>query len=156
MRAVVLWMTIAASLCLAAVQPLDQATLKDYLNNGAPFEIILIDVRTPAEITTVIGNAACKPYNLAWPEQLQKEAAKIPKDMPIVVYCRTGARSRQAAAYLSDSGHTRVYDAGGFLAWNGPTVSGADIKPASLLPEPSMRAKPSLTTSSRDAHVSKN
>jgi len=149
-------MMIAASLCMAAVTPLDQEKLKLYLQNGAGFDFILIDVRTPAETETVIGNAVCKPYNLSWPAQFKEEVTKIPKDAAIIVYCRSGSRSSQAAAYLNDSGYTRVYDAGGFMTWNGPTVPATDIKPASALPEPSMRVRRPMTTSSGGAHVSKN
>lgn len=141
MRSTVLWMAIAASICQAAVNPLNQETLKGYLEKGAPFDFILIDVRSSEEISTAIGNVACKPYNLAWPEQFKNEVAKIPKDQAIIVYCRSGGRSRSAAAYLNAEGYARVYDAGGFLTWDGPTVPASDIKPVSLLPEPSMRAK---------------
>jgi rhodanese-related sulfurtransferase len=141
MRATILWMAVAVSLCQAAVNPLNQETLKGYLANGAPFDFILIDVRSSEEATTAIGNADCKPYNLAWPEQFKAEVARIPKDTAVVVYCRSGGRSRNAAAYLNDNGYTRVYDAGGILTWDGTTVPASDIKPASLLPEPSMRAK---------------
>jgi rhodanese-related sulfurtransferase len=141
MRATMLWMAVAVSLCQAAVNPLDQETLKGYLQNGAPFDFILIDVRTSEETATVIGNAACKPYNLAWPVQFKDEVAKIPKDVAVVVYCRSGGRSRSAAAYLNANGYTRVYDAGGFVTWDGPTVTASEIKPASSLPAPSMSAK---------------
>ena len=141
MRSTVLWMAFAVSLCQAAVNPLNQETLKGYLETGAPFDFILIDVRGSDEITTAIGNAACKPYNLAWPVQFKDEVAKISKDQAIVVYCRSGGRSRSAAAYLDASGYTRVYDAGGFMTWDGPTVPASEIKSVSLLPEFSMRAK---------------
>ena len=141
MRSTVLWMVFAVSLCQAAVNPLNQETLKGYLANGAPFDFILIDVRSSEEAATAIGNAACKPYNLAWPEQFKAEVARIPKDANIIVYCRSGGRSRLASAYLNESGYTNVHDAGGFNSWDGPTVPASDIKPASLLPEPSMRAK---------------
>jgi rhodanese-related sulfurtransferase len=134
-------MAMAVSLCQAAVNPLNQETLKGYLENGAPFDFILIDVRGSDEISAAVGNDACKPYNLAWPVQFKAEVAKIPKDQAIIVYCRSGGRSRLAATYLEAEGYTRVYDAGGFITWNGPTVPASEIKPAALLPEPSMRAK---------------
>jgi len=136
-----LWIAVAVSICQAAVNPLDQATLKGYLEKGAPFDFILIDVRSSEEASTAIGNAACKPYNLAWPVQFKDEVVKIPKDQAVIVYCQSGGRSRNAAAYLNANGYTRVYDAGGFITWDGPTVPASEIKPASLLPEPSMRAK---------------
>lgn len=141
MRRIVLMIAISAGICLAAVQPLDQATLKDYMTNGTPFDFILIDVRSSEEASTAIGNENCKPYNLAWPAQFKNEIVKIPEDHAVVVYCRSGGRSRNAAAYLSDEGYTRVYDAGGIMTWNGPTVPAGEIKPIELLPEPSMRAK---------------
>ena len=128
------------SMFQSAVNPLDQETLKNYLENKAPFDFILIDVRGAEEITTAIGNAACKPYNLAWPEQFKDVSLKIPKDMPVIVYCRSGGRATRAAAYLNEAGYTHVYNAGGILTWTGPTVPVSEIKPASLLPEPSMRA----------------
>ena len=141
MRSTILWMAVAVSLCQAAVNPLYQETLKGYLENGAPFDFILIDIRGSDEISAAIGNAACKPYNLAWPAQFKDEVAKIPKDQAVIVYCRSGGRSRAAAAYLEANGFTRVYDAGGFMTWDGSTVPASDMKPVSLLPEPSMRAK---------------
>ena len=104
MRSILLWMAVAASICQAAVNPLNQETLKDYLENGAPFDFILIDVRGSDEISAAIGNAACKPYNLAWPVQFKDEVAKIPKDQAVIVYCRSGGRSRAAAAYLNANG----------------------------------------------------
>jgi phage shock protein E len=136
-----MWMVVTAGICQAAVSTLDQATLKGYLANGAPFDFILIDVRTKQEVSTAIGNESCKPYNLPWPEYFMAEVGKISKDQPVIVYCRSGSRSRIAAAYLSDKGYTRVYDAGGFMNWDGPTAPASDIKPLSLLPEPSMRAR---------------
>jgi rhodanese-related sulfurtransferase len=141
MRFLMLAVAMIAGICQAAVNPLSQAELKGYLEKGAPFDFILIDVRGSDEISAAIGNDQCKPYNLAWPVQFKDEVARIPKDQAIVVYCRSGGRSRSAAAYLNSNGYTRVYDAGGFLTWDGPTVPVSDIKPASLLPEPSMRTK---------------
>lgn len=43
--------------------------------------------------------------------------AEFPKDKPIVVYCRSGNRSSQAAQVLRDAGYTQVYDLGGIIAW---------------------------------------
>jgi rhodanese-related sulfurtransferase len=141
MRKTILWFALVVGMCQAAAVSLEQDTLKGYLKNGTPFDFVLIDVRSSEEITSAIGGENCKPYNLAWPVQFKDEVARIPKDQAVIVYCRSGGRSRSAAAYLSENGYTRVYDAGGFMNWTGPTVPFTDIKPASLLPEPSMRAK---------------
>ena len=45
-------------------------------------------------------------------------------DQVILVYCRSGNRSRQAAQKLVDLGYTRVYDFGGIMSWTGDIVSG--------------------------------
>jgi rhodanese-related sulfurtransferase len=141
MRLTALIFALATALSQNATAPADQELLKSFLEKGAPFDFILIDLRGSAEITAVIGNAECKPYNFAWPVQFKELCEKIPKDAAIFVYCQSGGRSARAAGYLKESGFSRVYDAGGILTWTGPTVSSGEIKPASLLPAPSMRAK---------------
>jgi rhodanese-related sulfurtransferase len=141
MQFVYLFLTLTVGMFQPGVKPLSQDTLKSYLEaNKAPFDFILIDVRTAQEITAVIGNATCKPYNIEWATQFKDIAEKVPKDLAVIVYCRSGSRSARAASFLSATGYSNVYDAGGFLTWNGPTVPPSEIKATSLLPEPSMKA----------------
>jgi hypothetical protein len=64
MRLVMLAAAIAVSISQAVVNPLSQADLKAYLEKGAPFDFVLIDLRGVSEITAGIGNAQVKPYNL--------------------------------------------------------------------------------------------
>lgn len=137
----ILAVMLAAALGSAAVQNMSQDMLQGYLANGAAFDFILIDVRSSAEITEVIGNNACQPYNLEWPVQFKNECVKIPKDCAVIIYCRSGGRAAGAANHLSAQGYTKVFNAGGMLTWNGPTISPSRIKPAMRLPEFSMRAK---------------
>jgi len=132
---------LATALAQPASRPFTQQTLQDFLENSAPFDFVLIDVRSTPEVTAGIGSNSCRPYNLAWPAQFQQEIGRIPKDLAIIVYCAGGNRSRQAAAYLREAGYTNVYDAGGFLTWDGPTVPPSGIKPASALPEPACGTK---------------
>ena len=40
----------------------------------------------------------------------------------ILVYCRTGNRSKQAAQKLADMGYTNVYEFGGINTWDGDVV----------------------------------
>jgi phage shock protein E len=141
MTRIVLLIMLAAAICQAAVQTLSQDTLKEYLIHGAPFDFILIDVRGSAEILDLIGNKECLPYNLEWPEQFKAESVKIPKDFPVIVYCRSGGRATGAANYLSSNGYTKVFNGGGITTWDGPKVQPSKIKPLALLPEPSMRVK---------------
>lgn len=140
MKAIFLLVAFAIGMLQSAIKPLSQDTLKDYMESKrAPFDFILLDVRGAQEITTAIGSAECKPYNIAWPDQFKDVAAKIPKDVAIVVYCRSGTRSARAATFLDAAGYANVYDAGGFMTWNGPTVPASEIKSPALLPEPSCR-----------------
>ena len=45
------------------------------------------------------------------------------KDQLILVYCRSGNRSRQASAKLAALGYTRVTEFGGISAWPGDIVT---------------------------------
>ena len=50
----------------------------------------------------------------ALPERL----AEVDRTLPVVVYCRSGARSARAVALLRGAGLQRTYNlAGGILAW---------------------------------------
>jgi rhodanese-related sulfurtransferase len=147
-RLLILLSLTCAAISPAAVNVIDQDALKGYLENGSPHDFILIDVRSAEEASAGgIGSSQCKPYNLAWQEQFVKEFERIPKDRTIIVYCRSGARAARAAATLDSIGFTNVYNAGGILTWTGPTVPFSEFKPASLLPEPSMKAKADQKTS---------
>ena len=74
----------------------------------------LLDVRTPDEFAS--GHIA-DAVNISV-ETLGGRLAEVPKDQPVVVYCRTGRRSAEAAAILREAGYTSVYDLGGIQAWS--------------------------------------
>ena len=42
----------------------------------------------------------------------------------LLVYCRSGRRSKEAADKLARLGYTQVYEFGGILDWTGETVAG--------------------------------
>lgn len=73
----------------------------------------LVDVRTPAEYTSGFIPGAIN-VDL---QQLGQKLNRIPKDKPVVVYCRSGARSASAAQVLKQQGYTDVYDLGGLINW---------------------------------------
>ncbi|MCL2125548.1 MAG: rhodanese-like domain-containing protein [Oscillospiraceae bacterium] len=85
-------------------------------------EYILLDVRTEAEyLQQRIDGAILIPHteiNTAAPDKLPD------KDMIIIVYCRSGARSAAASKALAQMGYTRVYDFGGIIYWPYDTISG--------------------------------
>lgn len=43
-------------------------------------------------------------------------------DQIILVYCRSGRRSKEASAKLSAMGYKNVYEFGGIITWNGETT----------------------------------
>ena len=48
----------------------------------------------------------------------ESAAERIPDfDTPVLLYCRSGARSFSAAMKLVELGYTRVYDLGGLNGW---------------------------------------
>ena len=44
-------------------------------------------------------------------------------DQIILVYCRTGNRSKQAAQKLASMGYTNIYEFGGITTWTGDVVA---------------------------------
>ncbi len=47
----------------------------------------------------------------------------------ILIYCRSGNRSKDAAQKLADMGYTNVYEFGGILDWTGEIETGIDPDP---------------------------
>ena len=83
-------------------------------------KVIVVDVRTLEEYTEGhIPNAISVPL-----ETIENEAeAKLKnKDDLILVYCRSGRRSREAALKLIEKGYTNVIDFGGIQDWNAEIV----------------------------------
>ena len=80
-------------------------------------DVLLLDVRTEEEYRSGhIPGAVCIPN-----ETIGKEALGDYPDLSqtIIVYCRSGRRSAEAARKLSEAGYTRVYDLGGIQDWSG-------------------------------------
>ncbi len=94
-----------------AVQQLRPAELKRLLDNGRGFR--LVDVRTEGErtIASIGGDLLTA--------SLQAELAALDRQTPLVFYCRTGARSQQAAEHFRSLGFLDVRNlAGGIHAWS--------------------------------------
>lgn len=73
----------------------------------------LLDVRRPDEFA---GGHLEGAVNISV-ETLANRLNEVPRDMPIVVYCRTGNRSQTASNILAEAGFTPIYDLGGIVAW---------------------------------------
>lgn len=78
-------------------------------------QIIILDVRTEEEYHEGhIPQAMVIPNEMISTEPLEE----LPdKDQEILVYCRSGNRSAQAAKKLIKAGYTQVYDFGGMNDW---------------------------------------
>ena len=85
-------------------------------------DIIILDVRTQDEYEeSHIPGAILIPnetIGTEMPEQLPDAGQEI------LVYCRSGNRSAQAAKKLVEAGYTQIYDFGGIMDWPYETVSG--------------------------------
>ena len=53
-----------------------------------------------------------------------EKPAQLPDlDQIILIYCRSGNRSKQAAQKLFDMGYTHIYEFGGIITWDGEVVT---------------------------------
>lgn len=102
-----------------AVHQLTAEEAKARMDSGEA--VIVLDVRTQEEYDEAhIENAVLLPNEEIGSEQ----PALLPDlDAEILVYCRSGNRSRQAAEKLLAMGYTQVYDFGGIKDWPYDTVS---------------------------------
>jgi len=85
-------------------------------------DLTVIDVRTPAEFAE--GHLADAELVDIYEAAFRDEIDGLDRDGSYVLYCRTGNRSGQAAAFMQELGFTEVYDAGGLadLANAGATI----------------------------------
>lgn len=85
---------------------------------------ILLDVRTPEEFRDKHIPGA---INVANETIGSEEIPQLPdKEQLILVYCRSGNRSKQASEKLAAMGYTSIVEFGGINDWPGETVSGAE------------------------------
>ena len=82
---------------------------------------IILDVRRPDEYAAGhIPNA----INVENESIGTSEISELPdKNQLIMVYCRSGRRSKEAAEKLVKLGYTNIVEFGGILDWKGETVA---------------------------------
>lgn len=83
---------------------------------------IILDVRTPEEFAEKhIPGALNIPNEAIGTEEIPE----LPdKQQLILVYCRSGNRSKQASEKLAAQGYTNIVEFGGINDWTGETVTG--------------------------------
>lgn len=84
-------------------------------------DYIILDVRTPEEFKSKhIPGAINIPNETIGTE----EVPELPdKEQLILIYCRSGSRSKQAAEKLAAQGYTNIVEFGGINDWTGETVT---------------------------------
>ena len=94
--------------CKDLYQTIDYNEAKDLIYNGNTF---LIDVRSEIEYNNShIKGAISIPLD-------QIENINYAKNINLIVYCRSGSRSKTAALKLLDLGYVNVYDLGSMDNW---------------------------------------
>lgn len=93
---------------------IDFKKAKEIIDNEE--KCLILDVREEEEyITGHAVNAELLPVDAI--DYKSAEEIIPSKNIPVMVYCRTGSRSRLAAKKLCELGYTRVYDLGSLSGW---------------------------------------
>ena len=118
------------------------------INPETEEDYVILDVRTEAEFAAGhIPGAICVPNEIIQSIKVEKSdevssetsnletssnaaasssetlIPELPyKNQMILVYCRSGNRSKQASQKLVDMGYTQVYEFGGIIDWPGQIV----------------------------------
>lgn len=97
---------------------------------------LIVDVRRPDEFARrhIPGaiNVPDETIGSEMPEALPD------REQVLLLYCRSGNRSKQAARKLADMGYTNVYEFGGINTWPGETVA----EPEEAAPDPNDEPAP--------------
>ena len=128
---------LLALLVLGAAALMPMASAQDYRQIAMDEAIammetetgyVILDVRTMAEYESGhIPGAVCVPNETIG----TAEIPELPdKNQLILVYCRSGNRSKQASAKLAALGYTNIVEFGGIMSWPGDVVTGPDPLPA--------------------------
>ena len=82
---------------------------------------IILDVRTPEEFAEKhIPNAINVPNETIGTDEI----SQLPdKNQLIMVYCRSGRRSKEASEKLVKLGYTNIIEFGGIIDWKGDIIS---------------------------------
>lgn len=81
-----------------------------------PADLVVLDVRTPEEFAE--GHLADALLIDFYEPDFGAQLAQLDRDVPYVLYCRSGNRSGQAREMMSELGFVDVADVdGGIIAW---------------------------------------
>ena len=107
---------LSAALSGCQAQDFRSVEVAEFAAVIADTSVIRLDVRSLQEFTDGhIPGAAI--IDVLQPDFEDKALARLPKDRTIALYCRSGRRSKKAAAILAQNGYTVVELNGGWLSW---------------------------------------
>ncbi len=95
-----------------AYRQISQEEAKEMMDSQ---EVIILDVREQDEYDSGhIPGAVLLPVGI-----IEETAAEVipEKDSSVLVYCRSGNRSKTASSKLADLGYTNIYEFGGINTW---------------------------------------
>lgn len=102
----------AASTGIRVVSPEEAAAIAA----DPPADLVVLDVRTPDEFAE--GRLTDAVLIDFYEPDFAERLAELDRDVPYVLYCRSGNRSGQVRAVMTELGFTDVADVdGGVLAW---------------------------------------
>ena len=95
------------------------AEAKALMDGGEGY--VILDVRTPEEFAAghIAGAILIPDYEI----REKAESILTDKDQLILVYCRSGRRSKNAASELATLGYTNIKEFGGINDWKYGTVT---------------------------------
>ena len=114
-------------------QNLSVQEVKEMIESGEN-DYVLIDVRTPEEYTGKLGHLENAPLYPVQNLDIQYHNLEKYQDAgkEMIIYCRSGNRSRRAAEFLQKQGFTNLYNMeGGMRMWNAEygRPEGSDMPP---------------------------
>ena len=83
---------------------------------------LIVDVRRPDEFAEGHIEGAINVPNEGITDEMPEELPD--KDQLLLIYCRTGRRSKEASEKLAKIGYKNVYEFGGINTWPGTIVTG--------------------------------
>lgn len=112
------------------IQNASPEEVRTLLDKARPGDLTLLDVRMEPEYAEFhLPGATLLPL-----PELPDRLGTLGRDRPVVVYCRSGARSAAAAKLLAGAGFTRIVNMlGGAMAWQDATALGGTDAGMTLL-----------------------
>jgi rhodanese-related sulfurtransferase len=113
----ILALAIGLSACGNTSQyELVDATTGHELTQESPDGVVILDVRTPEEHSQArLEDSVLLDF---YSQDFTSQLAKLDKEVPYFVYCRSGNRSAETVSLMKDLGFAEIYELeGGIQSW---------------------------------------